>query len=236
MYTATFGWSVAAGACTVLGAVMLFIKRKWSRRGLAFFLGLAAGVMLAVVVFDLLPSGLVAGRVFGTLWGLACGMILLGMVQGLLFTGDGAGASLVGLGYLIMLGVALHDLPEGMAIALGHELKARTGMVIALGVAIHNIPEGMAIATPLLMGGVRRVRILLQVLLVGAITPFGTVLGLAAVNFLPWYLPFFLGLASGVMLYLVLFQLWPEARQHNSRFRHAGFWLGVVLIFTATYI
>ena len=47
-----------AGACTALGAILLFIKRHWSAASLAVFLGLASGVMIAVVLFDMLPSAL----------------------------------------------------------------------------------------------------------------------------------------------------------------------------------
>jgi ZIP family zinc transporter len=137
---------------------------------------------------------------------------------------------------MIMLGIAMHDLPEGMAIALGSEMKARTGMVIALGIGIHNIPEGMAIAAPLLMAGIKQLRVLGQILLVGLITPLGTVIGLLAVAFLPNLLPLLLGLASGIMIYLVLFQLWPQARAKDPRNRWWGFWLGMVIILIATYI
>ena len=117
----------------------------------------------------------------------------------------------------------MHDLPEGMAIALGHEMKARTGMVIALGIGIHNIPEGMAIAAPLIMGGMRRLRILGQTMAIGIITPLGTIIGQAVASTLPFLLPLMLGLASGIMLYLVCFQLWPQAGFQHRRTRWYGF-------------
>ena len=44
------GISIAAGACTALGAIMLFIKRHWDNSSLAVFLGLASGVMVAVIL------------------------------------------------------------------------------------------------------------------------------------------------------------------------------------------
>ncbi|MBP8820066.1 MAG: ZIP family metal transporter, partial [Syntrophomonadaceae bacterium] len=107
---------------------------------------------------------------------------------------------------------------------------------IALGIGIHNIPEGMAIAAPLLMAGIKQVRVLGQILLVGLITPLGTVIGFLAVALLPNLLPLLLGLASGIMIYLVLFQLWPQARIKDPRSRWWGFWLGIVIILIATFI
>jgi len=229
-------WSIMAGACTSLGAILLFIKRRWSNSSLAVFLGLASGVMIAVVIFDMLPSALAYAGFGAAIKGVASGLLVLYIFDRYAFQRISKGETLIGLGYLIMLGIAMHDLPEGMAIALGHEMKARTGMVIALGIGIHNIPEGMAIAAPLLMGGMRRLRILVQTVLIGLITPIGTIIGLGIANILPFLLPLMLGFASGIMLYLVFFQLWPQASLQDRTTRWYGFWLGMLIIFIATYI
>lgn len=228
-------WSFAAGLCTTIGAGMLFAKRNWSNRGLSAFLGLAAGVMTAVVLLDMMPSALLyqSGPAIG---GTLLGMLLMRRVDRRLIDKINGPDTLLGLGYLIMLGIAMHDLPEGMAIALGGEMKARTGMVIALAIAIHNIPEGMAIAAPLLMGGRRRLRILVETGLIGLITPLGTIIGKMAISQLPQLLPWLLGLASGIMIYLVLFQLWPQAGAKDPRSRWKGFWIGVIIISLATFI
>lgn len=227
--------SCAAGICTTLGAVLLFIKRDFSNRSLAIFLGLASGVMVAVVIFDMMPSAIIFSGHKKAFLGLAIGIFLLAIVDKLLFNKISTQDTLIGLGYLIMLGIAMHDLPEGMAIALGDEMKGRTGMVIALGIGIHNIPEGMAIAAPLLMAKMSRLKILTQTLLVGLITPLGTIIGKLSLVVLPELLPFLLGLASGIMIYLVMFQLWPEAGIKGKRSRWIGFWAGMAIIFIATF-
>lgn len=226
---------LAAGLCTVLGAGLLFVKKNWNDQSLAIFLGLAAGVMAAVVLIDMLPSALLFN------WGAAVGGVLIGYLgmlifNRILFSGVSTGDTLLGLGYLIMLGIAMHDLPEGMAIALGSELKARTGMVIALAIGIHNIPEGMAIAAPLLMGGLRKTVLLIQLLLLGLITPLGTVFGLVLMEALPGILPWLMGIASGIMAYLVLCQLWPEAGKKDQRSRFKGLIIGIIVILMATFL
>lgn len=228
--------SAGAGICTALGAVLLFIKKNWSNRSLAIFLGLASGVMVGVVIFDLIPSFLFFPGWKKGLYGILSGLILLFLFERFLFHNLLEKQTLVGLGYLIMLGIAMHDLPEGMAIALGHEMKERTGLVIALGIGIHNIPEGMAIAAPLIMADLSRLKILAQTLLVGVITPLGTIAGYFMILLLPGILPFLLGLASGIMLYLVIFQLWPQAGLKGKREKWKGFWVGVFIILIATFI
>ncbi|MGI5912694.1 MAG: ZIP family metal transporter [Syntrophomonadaceae bacterium] len=226
---------IAAGACTCLGAILLSFKRYWDNKSLAIFLGLASGVMVAVVIFDMLPSALFYSGWSLALWGILLGFIIMIIFNRYIFTSSNTQNSLIALGYMIMLGIALHDLPEGMAIALGSEMKARTGMVIAMGIGIHNIPEGMAIAAPLLMAGISKIRIIGQMLLVGLITPLGTILGFIVITFLPRLLPLLLGLASGIMIYLVLFQLWPQAKEKDSQYRWWGLWIGLIIILVATY-
>jgi ZIP family zinc transporter len=231
-----FLWSLLAGMCTTLGAVILFLRKQWSNSNLAFFLGLASGVMVAVVVFDMLPSALLNAGVAKTMIGILLGLLFMLLANSLLFEGINSTQTLVGLGYMIMLGIALHDLPEGMAIAFGGEMKAQTGMVIALGIGIHNIPEGMAVAAPLLMSGMKKKSVLVQTLLLSLITPIGTLIGRYLLNLLPDLLPLMLGLASGVMLYLVVCQLWPQAGYKDKNSRWWGFTLGLVVILLATYM
>lgn len=228
-------WSFLAGICTTIGAIVLFLNRKWRHRHLAFFLGLAAGVMIAVVLFDMLPSALVSSSSKGLL-GVLIGLLFMFLAANLHNDAINSTRTLAGLGYMIMLGIALHDLPEGMAIAFGEHMKNRTGMVIALGIGIHNMPEGMAIAAPLLMSGMKKRLVLLQTLLLSLITPLGTVLGSFLLELVPGFMPLMLGIASGVMLYLVIFQLWPQAGYKNKTSRWHGFWLGLLVILLATYL
>lgn len=230
-------YSVAAGICTFLGAAIVFFRPRIGRKELAFFLGLASGVMVAVVVFDLIPSGIIKGDALGFVIGGLGGGTLIALLNYLITSeSHGQGRHMARIGYLIMLGIAVHDLPEGMAIALGYELSSKTAAVIALGIGIHNMPEGMAIAAPLIMAGYRRRKIAAEVLLVGAVTPIGAVLGKLAIAFLPQYFSIFLGLAGGVMLYLVRYQLWPEAKNTGSLWRIPGAVLGMIVILAATLI
>jgi zinc transporter, ZIP family len=229
-------WSMAAGLGTLVGALLVFLKRHWTSKSLAFFLGLASGVMVAVVVFDMLPSAFLYSGFYRGLLGLAIGALIMMISDWVIFSRAPGVESLSGLGYLIMLGIALHDLPEGMAIGLGDALKSRTGIVIATGIGIHNIPEGMAIAVPLLMAGIRKPVILLQILAVCMITPLGTVVGSILTAMVPALLPLLLGIASGIMSYLVFFQLWPQATEKDQNSRWWGLILGIILIAAATFL
>ena len=64
----------------------------------------------------------------------------------------------------------MHDLLRGHGHRHGGELKARTGMVIAWP-SPYIIFRGHGYCGPLLMGGQRRLFILLQTAAIGPITP-----------------------------------------------------------------
>ncbi len=229
-------WSIAAGLGTVMGAVLIFFKKHWTAKSLAFFLGLAAGVMTAVVIFDMLPTALLYSGVVNAISGIILGFIIMLIGDYFVAAKKSGTHSLLGLGYLIMLGIAMHDLPEGMAIALGDIMKSQTGFVIALGIGIHNIPEGMAIAVPLVMAGMKKKFIFLQLLVLSLITPLGTIVGICLIYILPSLMPLLLGLASGIMGYLVVFQLWPQARNQHKLGCKQGIIFGILIILIATFI
>ncbi|MDD2621305.1 MAG: hypothetical protein PHC92_11640, partial [Syntrophomonadaceae bacterium] len=64
----------------------------------------------------------------------------------------------------------------------------------------------------------------------------GTILGFFLVNALPNLMSPLLGFASGIMLYLVVFHLWPQAGAKGVKNRRLGFITGVVVILLATFL
>jgi ZIP family zinc transporter len=225
---------LGAGLCTVLGAGLLMLKKKWDSQSLALFLGLAAGVMTAIVVLDMLPAAVAVSGFTMAISGNAAGM--LGMYLQLKLWGSGAAAKadMRRLGYLIMLGIAWHDLPEGAVIALAGSYHEQAGWLIAFGLGVHNAPEGMAIAAPLIMAGVSKVKILAQVTLLSLITPLGTFIGQQAITYLPDLMGPLMGFASGIMIYIVIGQLLPQSFFHDKRCAVYGIISGWLLIVFAS--
>ncbi|NLO90229.1 MAG: ZIP family metal transporter [Clostridia bacterium] len=230
--------SFAAGISTFLGSLMVMFAGRSTERSLALFLGLAAGIMCGVVFFDLLPSSLEYGNpltsAVGFLLGVVVLLILDGMMGKIMNFVDGsfnASGHLLRLGTLVGIGIALHDFPEGIAIAAGYTAEVRLGVIIALAIGLHNIPEGMAVAAPLLMGGMGRRRTALVVALVSLVTPFGALLGFWLVNLSENLISLMLALAGGAMSYIVTLELVPEAVRTHTLMSAIGALAGFVIIF-----
>ncbi|PKM90603.1 MAG: ZIP family metal transporter [Firmicutes bacterium HGW-Firmicutes-12] len=231
--------STLAGLATVLGALIVLALGRPGERLLAILLGFAGGVMTAVVIFDLIPSALNYGNILTTITGFMLGLIFMlglnifiSLFPGLIFTESASQyARFLKMGYLIAVGIALHDLPEGIAIAVGYSAKESLGILIALSIGLHNIPEGMATAAPLTMGGVSRWKIILICLIISIFTPLGAYLGLLLVTISVHFICLLLALAGGAMAFIVRNELMPESQRRHPNFARLGFIFGLIIIF-----
>ena len=212
--------STIAGLATAAGCLIVLFLGNPPERLLAVLLAGAGGVMIAVVFLDLIPLALSYRQPKQFLLGLALGVIFMWTADKMLKAKyrtipKNRFNRLKRTGILVASGIALHDIPEGMVIAVGQESAAKLGMLIAISIALHNLPEGMATATPLLMAGIRREKILALTLGIALFTPLGAILGKIALGIVSISLSFFLALAAGAMTFLVLTELWPLSTERH---------------------
>ncbi|MCL2337425.1 MAG: ZIP family metal transporter [Firmicutes bacterium] len=219
------------GTCLGAGAVVLF--GRIGSRSLALLLGFASGVMAAVVIIDLLPAALRQVGPLTCLAGLAVGFLTLRFMDGalrLLIPGGNARRLYLRAGYLIALGIALHDLPEGIAIAAGFSASPGLGPALALAIGLHNIPEGMATAAPLRAGQMNGARVVAVNALVSLVTPLGTLLGLFILHVSPGFNAVLLALAAGAMVYIVVWKLLPASLGGHSATALLGLAAGLLVM------
>jgi ZIP family zinc transporter len=224
---------LAAGLGTCLGAVVILLFGHIRDKTFSLLLGLAAGVMLAVILLDLLPSALSYGRLTQCLEGIFAGLLFIGLID--LVIGkdtltNGKSRRYLALGYLIASGIAIHDLPEGLAIAAGYVEPLTLGPLLTLAIGLHNIPEGMATAAPLRAGGMSASHVLAINMLLSLVTPLGSAVGLILMAISTKFIAFLLTFAGGAMSYIVFLKLIPESWQHHRPFAYGGFFSGITLV------
>lgn len=235
----TFLLSMLAGLATLLGAVISCSIRP-SQRVLALFLGLAAGIMAGVVVLDLVPFSWKIGGPSITFWGLIYGVAFIFLMDRFLnyfmkpMIIQKERHAFLRTGYLIALGISLHDLPEGIAIAAGFSAASDVGWLVVAAIALHNIPEGMATAVPLRMGGLSLAKVVMLSLMVSFFTPLGTGLGFLILKEVREPVAFLLAFAAGAMAYLVRFELIPGSRRAHSRRALWGMAIGFLVMAVVT--
>ncbi|HWC11768.1 MAG TPA: hypothetical protein VG455_11145 [Acidimicrobiales bacterium] len=129
-------------------------RRGWLRFFLAFTLGLLAFLLAETTREGLEQAGEAPARLLGVelfAGGLLVVVAAIAWLSHALSARAGeAGPGALGLAYLIALGIGLHNLGEGLAVASAVATgEVALGTALLVGFAAHNTTEGLAIASPL---------------------------------------------------------------------------------------
>jgi ZIP family zinc transporter len=120
-------------------------------------------------------------------------------------------------GYAIVGALAIHRVPEGLAIGAGFAATAhaRLGLLLAIAVGLQNACEGIVMAAPLRQGGVGVGRSTAIIVLAGLVTPLATFGGGLLTTEPNALMPFILALAAGTLIYVTSNEIIPESHSHG---------------------
>jgi zinc transporter, ZIP family len=185
-------------------------SRTWLglANGLAagFMVGASIGLLREAWGFGALRtlSGLLAGALF-----IAIAARALDAEPGHHFAGfEGAAAKSM----LLIVGVmTVHSFTEGVGVGVAFGGGDALGLVIALAIAIHNIPEGLAISLVLVPKGVSVLRAGAWSVFSSLPQPLMAVPAFLLAEWFEAFLPYGLGFAGGAMAWMAGRQLVPDA-------------------------
>ena len=218
---------------TTLGGILGAVFKVKSNKFLSFILEFAAGLMTAVICFDLIPEALeivsITLCIFGVLLGVVS-MIFCDKLVNKVYSKKENENSLLKTGIIICIGLAIHNFPEGLAIGSGFDASQKLGLSLAIAIALHDIPEGMSIAVPMKNGGYSKAKSIILTAISGLTTGigafFGAIIGNISLNLIGISLAF----AAGAMLYIVSCELIPESnRLYKGRMGSLGNILGLII-------
>ncbi|WP_030245992.1 ZIP family metal transporter [Streptomyces sp. NRRL S-350] len=228
---------VAAGAflMTLIGGFVA--QRTGDRRHLV--LGFAAGLMLGVVAFDLLPEAIhqAPGEVHGVPQALlmfAAGFLAIHVVERAVAIhrghegeyaehthghhhGHAHTAGPQGVGLTAALALVGHSVMDGFAIGAAFQAGSTVGTVVAIAVVAHDFADGFNTYTITRLYGNNRRRAL-ALLTADAVAPVSGAAITLAFTIPEHLLGLYLGFFSGFLLYLATSDILPEAHSpHPSR-------------------
>lgn len=205
---------VVVGAVgTVAGGLLALLIGKRLKEPRPF-LAFAGGMMVAVVFFDMLIESTQLGGVLVMITGAAAGGVFFAMAAPL-FSHEET-PSMYQMGLFVLIGIALHNLPEGLAIGSALVENQKMAFSLALLMLIHDVPEGIAVCLPLRLSGLPVSRVFFLAFLTAVPTALGAVLGTAVGSISREMIAGCMAFAGGAMLYISLKELIPAAGKQKA--------------------
>ena len=168
---------------TTLGGIIGIFLKKNSNKFLSFILSFASGLMLAVICFDLIPEAIEISSIYSTVLGIILGIVIMMICDSTVQNKFNAKkiaskqANLLKTGIIVGIGLALHNIPEGLAIGSGFDSSTELGFSLAIAICLHDIPEGISMAIPMKNGGIKKHKVIIAVIISGITTGLGALVG-----------------------------------------------------------
>ena len=201
----------------ILGSLIGVLKRP-TVAYMCNMLCFAAGVMLGISFLELIPESIHISSVGVCVGGLIIGSMLMYSVDRIIphihpeLCAQEQGCNLQRTSVYLILGIFLHNFPEGMAIAIGAVTEVKVSFIIALAIAIHNIPEGICTSAPFYHTTGNR----LKSFFVSSSTAVPILIGYLLARHLfgyitPMVIGFIIGATAGLMIYITVDEIIPNS-------------------------
>jgi len=210
----------------VFGGLVIILIKNFKKSYLSFFMGISAGAMIYISFIELLPEAMKALGFLNANIVFFLGILFIGIIDRIAPHHYQAYCSknvvrydkVLLTGYLVVIGIIIHNFPEGIAVFMSSLGNIRFGILIAFATAIHNIPEGVAVASPILFATKSRRKALYYSFLAGIAEPIGAILAYTILRpfITPIFLSYIFAFVAGIMVYLSFDELLPSCFENNE--------------------
>ncbi len=216
---------------TCFGSLFVFfLKNKISNKMNKLMIGFVIGVMLCASIFSLLIPSLELSSSFKLKWipsciGFSIGFFLLMFmnkvdkrVDKLLFS-----VTLHNIPEGLCVGVCFVS-------AFINEVSVLSAFLLSIGIAIQNIPEGMIISFPLRAKGYSNFKSFYYGFLSGVVEPLSSLITILFINYIKILLPYFLSFACGAMIYVIVDDLIKDIYDEDKNYAIIGILFGFIIM------
>lgn len=217
----------------ILGGLISVIKKP--RISIIYhLLAFAAGIMLAISFFDLIPESISYCTYRITIYGIIIGFFIMYLLHLLLPNNK----SLKETASFLALGMAVHNFAEGMVIAIATNLSNTLNMIVFTSIFIHNFAEGLCTASPIYYATKNK----LKAFIITSFTALPLLIGYLITQLVfhtisQPTLGFLLALVAGLMLNITLSELIPQSANKTTGYAtEFSLIIGIILVIILTYI
>ena len=233
-----------AGLATLSGIVLMRSKQKWAIDRSQYVNSFAAGLILALAFFHLIPEASELSEVAFPV--IFLGFFSIYMLENFIVIHSGSELHFHESdpclqhtsetnGVMVFAGLSLHSLIDGVIIGVGFELGTEIGILASLAVIAHEVPEG--VTSFALINETLPDKPLLLSLVVALATPIGALISLMFIQSLTDnMIGILLALAAGTFIYVSASDLIPQTHGTQNLKTMVSFLLGAVVIVLISFI
>ena len=237
--------SITIGVMTFFSTLTGGIFAAKFRNRFGIIAAFAAGVLIGVPLFDLLPESIKLAGVFSMpiqhiMYATALGFLFLYIlnhyisVHRVCENGVCRNIRHSGAGIFNASELSVHSFMDGFAIGLSFQVSVTVGIVVAVAVLAHDFSDGITTMTVMLNAG-NSMKASIRMLLIDALAPLVGIIATFFINLPRQYLVYMLPFFAGGFLYLGACDLLPEAHEKNPPLISViSTLLGFLLIFLIT--
>lgn len=213
--------SLIAGLSTIFGFFSVYIKGD-KNKIISGSLSFAGGVMIMLSLIDLIPSSIYSLKgqnsyfiaVVYSFMFFIIGFIASYLIQDFVHEKEG----LYKTGIVSMIGIIIHNIPEGIATYVISSINLKLGIILAIAIIMHNIPEGIGISIPIYYGTKSKRKALTYTLISGLSEPLGAILSML---FLYKYINQTIigglyAIIAGLMIYIGYYELIKMSKKYGN--------------------
>lgn len=214
--------NIIVGLVGVAGGYIVVRLLAKSHSRLMFLVSFAAGAMVAVSFFDLLPEAIASQKNLMTIMEFfVLGFVTFQLIEKahLYYHCHEESCEEHGANpRLIILGDAMHNFFDGVAIAASFLAGVPVGIFTTIAIIIHEIPQEVGDIGVLIHYGYSRAKALAYNLLSAVTAIAGGVIAYFFLNSFTGFVPYVLAFTAGGFIYIATVDLLPELRhEHNTR-------------------
>lgn len=208
------------------GGVLLLFNKRLEDTLVHILVPFAAGALLATGFFDLLPEALehseeAGGEINVFAWALFGILFFYLLERGIhWFQYHRKASSKTHKGAtvpLIIVGDSMHNLIDGMAIAITFLVDPAIGILTTIAIAAHEIPQEIGDFAVLLHEGLSRKKVFLYNLLSAFLAVLGAGIVIVLGESVEWIFPYALAMTTGFFIYIALTNLLPAIHSEEKK-------------------
>lgn len=222
------GFNMDSKLVAIIGAVLLdglaglsggLLPTAFVHRYIATLLAFAAGTLIATAFINLLPEALSTTAVpHEVMLFTLLGFITFYVVESFLgsHAAGQSGHKHSTVGPMILIGDALHNATDGIAIAAAFLAGTKTGIATTLAVIVHELPQEIGDFSILIAHGYSRARAIFYLVLVQFAALIGALGALWAATAMTTAAPYLMAVSAGGFIYIAAADLLPELQRRES--------------------